>query len=103
MLGAEGLDWFVGMGQEGADDFRALLTGDRPAADRSEQRRAEAFAATASSIAGTTEDFGAGCGRGPSSLATPAGRRPGWLWCLDQAGRLLYLTRFTPRRRPARR
>ena len=55
--GAEGLDWFDGMGQEGADDFRALLTDGQLAADRFEQHRAEALAATADSIAGTMEDF----------------------------------------------
>jgi pimeloyl-ACP methyl ester carboxylesterase len=54
---APGLDWFDGMGQEGADDFRALLTDDQLAADRFEQHRAEALAATADTIAGTMEDF----------------------------------------------
>jgi pimeloyl-ACP methyl ester carboxylesterase len=54
---AAGLDWFAGMGQEGADDFRALLTDDRLAAVRFEQHRSEALAATASTIAGTMADF----------------------------------------------
>jgi pimeloyl-ACP methyl ester carboxylesterase len=52
-----GLDWFAGMGQEGADDFRTLLADDRLATDRFEQHRTEALAATATSIAGTMEDF----------------------------------------------
>jgi pimeloyl-ACP methyl ester carboxylesterase len=55
--GAEGLDWFDGMGQEGADDFLALLTDDRRAAQRFDQHRAEALAATADTIAATMEDF----------------------------------------------
>jgi hypothetical protein len=48
--GAEGLDWFDGTGQEDADNFRALLADDDEAATRFEQHRAEALAATASSV-----------------------------------------------------
>lgn len=55
--GAPGLDWLAGMGQEGADDFRALLTDDPLAPDRFEQHRAEALTATADSITSTMKDF----------------------------------------------
>jgi pimeloyl-ACP methyl ester carboxylesterase len=55
--GADGLDWFAGMGQDNVDDFRALLSGDSVAVARFERHRAEALAATPDNVAETERDF----------------------------------------------
>src|SRR5580700_10125376 len=49
--GAEGLDWFAGMGQENADDFRLLRADEDAARDKLEKDREEFLAASAGDLA----------------------------------------------------
>jgi pimeloyl-ACP methyl ester carboxylesterase len=49
--GAEGLDWFEGMGQDNVDDFRLLLTDKEAARAKVEKDREEFLAASASDLA----------------------------------------------------
>jgi pimeloyl-ACP methyl ester carboxylesterase len=49
--GAEGLDWFAGMGQENADDFRLLLADEEAARVKLEKDREEFLAASADDLA----------------------------------------------------
>lgn len=49
--GADGLDWFAGMGQGNADDFRLLLTDERAARAKLDEDRAVGLAASASDLA----------------------------------------------------
>jgi len=49
--GAEGLDWFAGMGQENADDFRLLLADEDAARVKLEKDREEFLAASAGDLA----------------------------------------------------
>ena len=58
--GAEGLDWFDGMGQDNVDDFRLLLTDEKAARAKVEKDREEFLAASASDLA-----------QGLKSLLTP--------------------------------
>jgi pimeloyl-ACP methyl ester carboxylesterase len=58
--GAEGLDWFAGMGQDNVDDFRLLLTDEKAARAKVEKDREEFLAASASDLA-----------QGLKSLLTP--------------------------------
>lgn len=51
--GAEGLDWFDGMGQENIDDFKLLLTDEVAARAKLEQDRDDTLAASAETIADT--------------------------------------------------
>jgi pimeloyl-ACP methyl ester carboxylesterase len=49
---ADGIDWFAGMGQSNADDFRLMLSGDEAAARAMvEEERAGLIAATADDLA----------------------------------------------------
>ena len=48
--GAEGLDWFDGMGQENADDFRLLTSDPQAARDKLEKDREETLAASAADL-----------------------------------------------------
>jgi len=49
--GADGLDWFAGMGKENADDARLALTDEKAARARCEEQRAEEMAASAETLA----------------------------------------------------
>lgn len=49
--GAEGLDWFSGMGQDNADDARLLLTDEKAARAKVDKDREEFLAASASDLA----------------------------------------------------
>jgi pimeloyl-ACP methyl ester carboxylesterase len=49
--GADGLDWFDGMGQDNVDDFRLVLTDKKAARAKLEQQREEMLAASASDLA----------------------------------------------------
>jgi pimeloyl-ACP methyl ester carboxylesterase len=49
--GAEGLDWFAGMGQDNADDFRLLLTDTGAARRKLESDRLAFLAASAGDLA----------------------------------------------------
>ena len=53
-LGADGLDYYHGMGQENADDLRLMLTDEAAARAKTEQDREEVLAATADTLAATT-------------------------------------------------
>ncbi|HEY2279622.1 MAG TPA: alpha/beta hydrolase [Streptosporangiaceae bacterium] len=53
-FGADGLDYYDGMGQENVDDFRLLLTDEAAGRAKTEQDREEVLAATADTIAATT-------------------------------------------------
>ena len=53
-LGAEGLDYYDGMGQENIDDLRLILTDEAAARAKTEQDREEILAATAETLAATT-------------------------------------------------
>jgi pimeloyl-ACP methyl ester carboxylesterase len=53
-FGADGLDYYHGMGQENADDFRLLLTDEAASRAKTEQDREEVLAATAETLAATT-------------------------------------------------
>jgi pimeloyl-ACP methyl ester carboxylesterase len=48
--GAEGLDWFAGMGQDNVDDFHLLLTDEKAARVKVDQDREEFLAASASDL-----------------------------------------------------
>jgi pimeloyl-ACP methyl ester carboxylesterase len=49
--GAEGLDWFDGMGQDNADDFREVVTDKIASREKIEKEREEALASTADDLA----------------------------------------------------
>ncbi len=49
--GADGLDWFAGMGQDNVDDFRLLLTDEDAARAKLEKDREEFLAASADDLA----------------------------------------------------
>ncbi|HTT52329.1 MAG TPA: alpha/beta fold hydrolase [Streptosporangiaceae bacterium] len=49
--GAAGLDWYAGMGQENADDFRQFFTDQRAARQKMARDREEALAATPDDVA----------------------------------------------------
>src|SRR5580693_5764215 len=49
--GAEGLDWFEGMGQENADDFRLLTSDPEAARAKLEKDREATLAASATDLA----------------------------------------------------
>jgi pimeloyl-ACP methyl ester carboxylesterase len=49
--GAEGLDWFAGMGQDNVDDFRLLLTDEAAARIKLEKDREDFLAASAGDLA----------------------------------------------------
>ncbi len=51
--GADGLDWFEGMGQENIDDFKLLLTDEDAARAKLERDRDDVLAASADTIADT--------------------------------------------------
>jgi pimeloyl-ACP methyl ester carboxylesterase len=53
-LGADGLDYYDGMGQENIDDLRLILTDEAAARAKTEQDREEILAATAETLAATT-------------------------------------------------
>lgn len=55
--GAERLDWFAGMGQDNADDFRLLLTDEHAARVKLEQDREEFLAASATDLAEAMESL----------------------------------------------
>jgi len=59
--GAEGLDWFAGMGQGNADDVRLLLTDKKAARAKWQKDREEVLATSAGELAGAMK-----------SLLTPA-------------------------------
>lgn len=59
--GAEGLDWFAGMGQDNEDDIRLYLTDQEASRAKTERDREEMLAASASDLAGALK-----------SLLTPA-------------------------------
>jgi pimeloyl-ACP methyl ester carboxylesterase len=52
-FGAAGLEWYEGMGQENAGDFRLLLTDETASRAKHERERAEALAASADTLAAT--------------------------------------------------
>jgi pimeloyl-ACP methyl ester carboxylesterase len=49
--GADGLDWYAGMGQENADDFRLYFADQQASRQKLEEERAEALAATPEDVA----------------------------------------------------
>ncbi|MGP7998978.1 MAG: alpha/beta fold hydrolase [Streptosporangiaceae bacterium] len=53
--GAAGLDWYAGMGQENADDFRRFFTDQQAARQKMARDRAESLAATPDDVAKTLE------------------------------------------------
>jgi pimeloyl-ACP methyl ester carboxylesterase len=55
--GAEGLDWFEGMGQDNADDFRLAVTDKDAARKKLAQDREELLAATADDMARALESL----------------------------------------------
>ena len=52
-FGADGLDYYDGMGQENADDFRLMVTDEAAGRAKTERDREEVMAATADTIAAT--------------------------------------------------
>jgi pimeloyl-ACP methyl ester carboxylesterase len=50
---APGLDWFAGMGEENADDFRLMLADEAASRAKTEKDRDEVLAATADTLAAT--------------------------------------------------
>jgi pimeloyl-ACP methyl ester carboxylesterase len=55
--GAEGLDYFAGMGQDNIDEFRLLLTDPEAARAKIDKDREEALATSASELAQALESF----------------------------------------------
>lgn len=55
--GAEGLDWFAGMGQDNVDDFRLLLTDQHVARAKLDKDREQFLAASASDLVEALESL----------------------------------------------
>src|SRR5215472_2389008 len=79
--GAEGLDWFAGMGQDNADDFRLLLTDKKAARAKTEKDREEFLAASASDLAQALKSL-----LTPTDAAVLTGELAEYLALINQEG-----------------
>jgi pimeloyl-ACP methyl ester carboxylesterase len=79
--GAEGLDWFDGMGQDNVNDFRLVLTDQDAARARLGQWREEALASSAETVAQTMDTL-----LTPTDRAAVTGELAGYLSYTDHEG-----------------